>query len=77
MMEAIMRIARGELVHPTVRSFLDHFQHPNVVGVPIRDMPASETALVRLTDNRSAKIAAFERAAREVLAPTELAPSGP
>jgi hypothetical protein len=69
-----MRIALGELVHPTVPSFLDHFQHPNVVGVPIRDLPASETALVWLTANRSLKLKAFERAARDVLAQTELAP---
>jgi DNA-binding transcriptional LysR family regulator len=74
MLEVIMRIALGELVHPTVPSFLDHFQHPNVVGVPIRDLPASETALVWLTANRSLKLKAFERAARDVLAQTELAP---
>jgi DNA-binding transcriptional LysR family regulator len=74
MLEAIMRIALGEIVHPTVPSFLDHFQHPNVVGVPIRDLPASETALVWAAANHSMKIRAFARAARDVLAHTELAP---
>jgi DNA-binding transcriptional LysR family regulator len=74
MLEAIMRIALGEIVHPTVPSFLDHFQHPNLVGVPIRHLPATETALVWLTANGSMKIRAFARAARDVLANTELAP---
>jgi DNA-binding transcriptional LysR family regulator len=74
--EAVMRIALGEIVHPTVPSFLDHFRHPNLVGIPIRDLPASETALVWLTTNRSMKIRAFERAARDVLRHTELATSG-
>jgi DNA-binding transcriptional LysR family regulator len=68
MIETIMRIALGEIVHPTVRSFLDHFNHPNIVGIPLRDLPASETALVWLTENRSPRIQAFARAARDVLA---------
>jgi DNA-binding transcriptional LysR family regulator len=76
MLESIMRIALGEIVHPTVPSFLDHFQHPNLVGIPIRDLPATETALVWLCANRGVKIRAFERAARDVLANTQLAPRG-
>src|SRR3954469_3937986 len=66
--DAIVRAATGETVHPTVRSFLEHFRHPDVIGVPIRDLPASETALVWLSANRSAKIRAFVHSAEVVLA---------
>lgn len=71
----MMRVALGLQVHPTVRSFLEHHSHPGVTSVPIHDLPPSETALVWLTANRSPKIEAFVRAAEDVLAQTELAPS--
>jgi DNA-binding transcriptional LysR family regulator len=70
----MMRVALGIQVHPTVRSFLDHHTHPGVTSVPIRDLPPSETGLVWLTANRSAKIEAFVRAAEDVLARTQQAP---
>jgi LysR substrate binding domain len=63
--ETIMRVALGEQVHPTVRSFLEHHSHPGVTSVPIHDLPLSETALVWMTDNRSPKIQAFVRAAAD------------
>jgi DNA-binding transcriptional LysR family regulator len=69
--DTMMRVALGEQVHPTVRSFLDHHSHPGVVGVPIRDLPPSETALVWLTANRGPKVAAFSRAAADVIGHTE------
>jgi len=75
----MMRVALGDQVHPTVRSFLDHHSHPGVVCVPIRDLPPSETALMWLTATRRPKIDAFARAAADVIAHTELAaqfPSG-
>jgi DNA-binding transcriptional LysR family regulator len=65
--EALMRVAAGEIVHPTVASFLDHFPTPGVTAIPIRDLPPSETALVWLKANRSVKIDAFVRAAADVL----------
>jgi DNA-binding transcriptional LysR family regulator len=65
--EAVMRVSTGEIVHPTVRSFLDHYPHPDVVAVPIRDLPASETALVWLRGNRSAKVTAFAQVATDVM----------
>ncbi len=65
--ETPLRVALGEIVHPTVPSFLDHYPHPGVVAVPIRDMPVSQTALVWLSRDRSAKIRAFARAANDVL----------
>jgi DNA-binding transcriptional LysR family regulator len=68
--DTLMRVALGIQVHPTVRSFLDHHTHPGITSVPIRDLPPSETGLVWLTTNRSAKIEAFVRAAEDVLART-------
>jgi DNA-binding transcriptional LysR family regulator len=67
MIEIIMRTATGEIVHPTVRSFVDHFAHPDLVAIPIHDLPPSETALVWLTANRSQVVAAFVRSASDVL----------
>jgi DNA-binding transcriptional LysR family regulator len=64
--DALVRVATGELVHVTVPSFLEHYQHPDVVGVPISDLPASETALMWLTARLSSKIQAFARVATEV-----------
>lgn len=71
--DTMMRVALGEQVHPTVRSYLEHHSHPGVTSVAIRDLPPSETALVWLDTNRSPKIEAFARAAQDVLAGTELA----
>jgi DNA-binding transcriptional LysR family regulator len=73
----MMRVALGEQVHPTVRSFLEHQNHPGVTSVPIHDLPPSETALVWLTEGRSPKVQAFLRAATDVLAHTELAGDQP
>jgi hypothetical protein len=35
-------------VHPTVAPFAEHFQHPDVVAIPLRDLPPSACALARL-----------------------------
>jgi DNA-binding transcriptional LysR family regulator len=75
--EVLMRVAAGELVHPTVASFLSHYVHDGVVAVPIRDLRPSETALLWLASNRSAKTTAFARAAEETLADRELLASNP
>jgi DNA-binding transcriptional LysR family regulator len=75
--DALMRVALGLQVHPTVPSFLDHYSSPGVTSVPIRDLPPSETGLAWLTANRSPKISAFARAAADVLAQTELAEHQP
>jgi DNA-binding transcriptional LysR family regulator len=65
--EILMRVAAGEVVHPTVRSFLDHFPGNGVKAVPIRDLPPSETVLIWLKTNHSVKIDAFARATADVL----------
>ena len=69
----MMRVALGEQVHPTVRSFVEHQSHPGLTSVPISDLPPSATALAWLTANPSPKIDAFVRAAADVLTHTELA----
>jgi DNA-binding transcriptional LysR family regulator len=66
--EAPVRVALGEIVHPTVPSFLEHYPHPGVTSVPIRDLPSSRTALVWLTAQHSARHEAFAQAAEDVLA---------
>jgi DNA-binding transcriptional LysR family regulator len=75
--EAMMRVAAGSQVHPTVPSWIEFHTHRDTVAVPIRDLPPSETALVWLTVNRSAKIEAFARAATDVLADEAIADHGP
>lgn len=66
--EALILVAAGEVVHPTVTSFSSYYVHDGVVAVPISDLPPSETALVWLSANRSPMIQAFARAAADVLA---------
>jgi hypothetical protein len=55
------------------RSPMDHYSHPGVTSVPLRDLAPSETGLAWLTANRSPGIAAFVRAAADVLSHTDLA----
>jgi DNA-binding transcriptional LysR family regulator len=65
--EMVMRAAFGEIVYPTVGSTVEYVANPGLVAVPIRDLPPSETALVWLASNRSVRVAAFVRAATDVL----------
>jgi DNA-binding transcriptional LysR family regulator len=65
--EAVMLAAAGDIVHPTVRSFLQHGRHPGITAVPVRDLPASETALVWLTANHDDRLDAFVRTAQDIL----------
>lgn len=71
---AMVRVATGEFAYLTVPSVLDHYHHPDVVGVPVRDLPASETALVSLTTESVAKTHAFVEVATEVLETYGLGP---
>lgn len=74
--EAIMRVATGEYVHLTVPSFFAYHPHPGVVAIPVRDLPPSQTALLWLKTNQSAKVMALVRAAGDVLRGYELPPTG-
>jgi DNA-binding transcriptional LysR family regulator len=71
--EAMVRVATGEIIHPTVHSFLAYYQSSGVVGVPIRDLPPSETAFVWLTARENAKIRALAGVAADVMARHPLA----
>jgi len=48
--ELLYLLARGRLLHPTVAPFAEHFQHPEVLAIPLRDLPPSTCALARLRD---------------------------
>lgn len=66
--EIPVRVALGEIVHPTVPSFFERYPHADVTAVPMPELPPSETALVWLRANPPAKILEFARAAEDVLA---------
>lgn len=65
--EALMRTALSQAIHLTVQSTLDYISHPSVVAVPVRDLPPSQTALAWLATSSTPPVAAFARAARDVL----------
>lgn len=46
--ELLLLIAQGRLVHPTVAPFAEHFRHPGIAIVPVRDLPPSSSALAWL-----------------------------
>ena len=48
--ELLLLIAQGRLVHPTVAPFAEHFRHPGIAIIPVRDLPPSSTALAWLED---------------------------
>jgi len=74
---AVMGVAIGTEVYPTVARFFEYYSHPEIISIPITDLPPFETALVWLTANHSPKIEAFACAAADVLAQTEFAPHQP
>ncbi|AHH96832.1 LysR family transcriptional regulator [Kutzneria albida] len=74
--DILHRIAHGELVHPTVGSFLSYYHHPEVTHVPLRGHPPVKSALVWVTNLENAAIRAFASTAAEVLARTGLSGSG-
>jgi DNA-binding transcriptional LysR family regulator len=66
-LEITVRIARGELVHPTVASAPTYMGELDLVFVPITGMPPLRSALVWRRPARDLKLRAFIRLAREVL----------
>jgi DNA-binding transcriptional LysR family regulator len=65
--EIFTLVARGEIVHPTVRSVGEYIRHPDIVFVPISGLPPSETALVWRRGTRDPRVAAFAAVAEAVL----------
>lgn len=65
--QLLAMVARGEIVHPTISSFPDHYRHPGVTFLPIRDMPPMKAALVWRAAGQTAAIRAFAQSAADVL----------
>jgi DNA-binding transcriptional LysR family regulator len=66
--ELLLLLARGRLVHPTVAPFAGHFQHPDVITIPLRDLPPSACALARLSDHDDPALDAFIKIVDELRA---------
>jgi DNA-binding transcriptional LysR family regulator len=64
--ELTMRVGSGELVHPTVASAAPYLG-PDIVYVPIADLPPMRSALVWRRPARDRKLTELIRIAREVL----------
>jgi DNA-binding transcriptional LysR family regulator len=74
--DLVILIARGRIVHPTVASAASRFAHPNIVCLPIADMPPSSTALAWRRGASNPRLRALINVARELLR-TQRAPSAP
>jgi DNA-binding transcriptional LysR family regulator len=62
-----VRVARGEIVFPTVPSAVPHMGELDLAFVPITGMPLFRSALVWRRPARDPKLRAFVRVARDVL----------
>lgn len=62
-----MLVARGAMVVPTVPSFAAYCGHPDVVYVPISDMPPVATALVWRRRRTDARLREFIRVTQDVV----------
>jgi DNA-binding transcriptional LysR family regulator len=65
--ETNMQVALGTLVHVAVEGWTERHHHPEVVAVPIRDLPPSLTALAWLTSIANPRTSAFVEQAALVL----------
>jgi len=61
-------MACSRIVLPTVASFASASAHPDIVYIPIEDMPVSESALIWRRRRRDARLREFVRLARGELA---------
>lgn len=65
--EAIVRVAAGDVVHPTVPAIIDWYRHLGIAALPIRDLEPAETALMWLQSRNGPKVQAFAQAAADVV----------
>jgi DNA-binding transcriptional LysR family regulator len=65
--QLLAMVARGEIVHPTISTFPDHFRHPNVTFVPIRDLPPMKAGLLWRAAGQTAGILSFAQAAADIV----------
>ncbi len=68
--DLVVLVARGRIVQPTVASAASRFSHPNVVCIPISDMPQAETALAWQRRANDPRLRALINLAREHLPAT-------
>ena len=79
--ELVHLIATGRIVHPTVPSFANMFGHPDIVYVPIADLPPLCSGLVWRQGSEDKRVLDFARVAAEIVEvdvpaaePTSVAP---
>ncbi len=65
--EMAMLVARGKVVHPAVPSNVAYMGHPNIVGIPITDLPPTEVVLLARPGARNPRLRAFIRVAQDVV----------
>ena len=65
--QVLAMVARNQIVHPTISSFPDHYRHPGVTFVPIRDLPPMKAGLVWRSAGVTTATRAFARAAVDTL----------
>src|SRR5918992_59177 len=68
--ELMHLVATGRIVHPTIPSFARYFGHPDILYVPITDLPPLRSGLVWRRGNTDPRCREFVRIAREVLGGT-------
>jgi DNA-binding transcriptional LysR family regulator len=66
--ELLLLIAQGRLVHPTTAPFAEHFRHPGIAVVPVRDLPPSSSALAWLRGHPDPARDAFVAVVEQVVA---------
>ena len=65
--ELVHLIATGRIVHPTVPSFANMFGHPDIVYVPIADLPPLCSGLVWRQGSEDKRVLDFARVAAEIV----------
>jgi DNA-binding transcriptional LysR family regulator len=65
--ELVHLIATGRIVHPTVPSFANMFGHPDIVYVPIADLPPLCSGLVWRQGSEDTRVLDFARVAAEIV----------
>ncbi len=66
--ELLLLIVQERLVHSTVAPFAEHFRHPGIAIVPVRDLPPSSTALAWLRGHEHPTRDAFVATVEHVVA---------
>jgi DNA-binding transcriptional LysR family regulator len=61
-------ILLGRIVQPAIPAFAERFDHPEIVLIPITDLPPSRTALLWRRDTGDPRIREFARIAEQILA---------